>query len=197
LERIEARDYLTVLLFFIMLPRRRSFVQLGAREMRDCAARSMVMARAISFDVFRPLPFRARFSTSRPSSSLAILIRLLFELAARGHHVARSRWIDGCLYATWCRITADRRRGSAWILFRYIAVGNGSAHSDALPRDRLHRFSSAFLLAFLLVARIASFTSSSPPRQRCSGSDRALPLVIFRRWRFSYSGQLAFRWRWG
>jgi hypothetical protein len=181
------RDYLTVLLFFIIAPAATiPLFRIGARENARLRAavegdgeRNLVSALFVTPFFLAPFLYLTTFKPAWP-----ILIPLAFsQLLPRAVITwQRSRWIR----RLFVRDMAPHHalivvEALAWILFRYIAVGKRIAHIPTLFLEIafIAFFIALFWLAFLLVARIAAFTSeltTEAALQRIGIA--ALPLVI-------------------
>jgi hypothetical protein len=181
------RDYLTVLLFFIIAPAATiPLFRIGARENERLRAavegdgeRNLVSALFVTPFFLAPFLYLTTFKPAWP-----ILIPLAFsQLLPRAVITwQRSRWIRRLFVRD---MTPHHAlivvEALAWILFRYIAVGKRIAHIPTLFLEIafIAFFIALFWLAFLLVARIAAFTSeltTEAALQRIGIA--ALPLVI-------------------
>jgi hypothetical protein len=181
------RDYLTVLLFFIVAPAATiPLYRLGAREnarLRAAVAgdgtRNLVSTLFVTPFFLAPFLYLTTFKPAWP-----IVIPLAFsQLLPRAVVIwQRTLWIRR-LFA---RDMAPHHalivvEAMAWILFRYIAAGKRIAHIPTLFLEIafIAFFMALFWLAFLLIARIAAFTidiTTEAALQRIGIA--ALPLVI-------------------
>ncbi len=181
------RDYLTVLLFFIIAPAATiPLYRLGAREnLRLRAAvsgesvRNLVSALFIAPFFLAPFLYLTTFKPAWP-----ILIPLAFsQLLPRAVIMwQRTLWIR----KLFVREMAPHHalivvEALSWILFRYIAVGKRIAHIPTLFLEIafIAFFIALFWLAFLLIARVAAFAfdlTTEEALQRIGIA--ALPLVI-------------------
>jgi hypothetical protein len=181
------RDYLTVLLFFIIAPAATiPLYRLGAREnLRLRAAvsgdgvRNLVSVLFVAPFFLAPFLYLTTFKPAWP-----ILIPLAFSMLLPRAVIT---W-QGTL---WIRKLFVREMAPhhalivvealSWILFRYIAVGKRIAHIPTLFLEIafVAFFIALFWLAFLLIARIAAFTSDLTTEEALQRIGiAALPLVI-------------------
>ena len=181
------RDYLTVLLFFVIAPTATiPLYRLGAREnarlrarIEGDGARNLVSALFVTPFFLAPFLYLTTFKPAWP-----ILIPLAFSQLLPRAVIAwqRTLWIRRLFtreMAPYHALIAVE--ALAWILFRYIAVGRRIAHIPTLFLEIafIAFFIALFWLAFLLVARVAAFTSdltTESALQRIGIA--ALPLVI-------------------
>ena len=181
------RDYLTVLLFFIITPAATiPLYRLGAREnLRLRAAvsgdgvRNLVSVLFVAPFFLAPFLYLTTFKPAWP-----ILIPLAFSMLL-------PRAVITWQQTLWIRRLFVREMAPhhalivvealSWILFRYIAVGKRIAHIPTLFLEIafIAFFIALFWLAFLLIARIAAFTSDLTTEEALQRIGiAALPLVI-------------------
>jgi hypothetical protein len=181
------RDYLTALLFFLITPATTiPLFRLGARE-------NDRLRKAVDGDGVRNLVsllfvapfFLAPFlylTTFKPAWPVLIPIAISQLLPRAVITWQRRMWVRRLFVAEMEPFHAlIAVEALAWILFRYIAVGKRIAHIPTLFLEIafIGFFIALFWLAFLLVARIASFTfdlTTEAALQRIAIA--ALPLVI-------------------
>ncbi|HXH94079.1 MAG TPA: hypothetical protein VNN25_21060 [Thermoanaerobaculia bacterium] len=181
------RDYLTVLLFFIIVPVATiPLYRLGAREnLRLRAAvsgdgvRNLVSVLFVAPFFLAPFLYLTTFKPAWP-----ILIPLAFSMLL-------PRAVITWQQTLWIRRLFVREMAPhhaliivealSWILFRYIAVGKRIAHIPTLFLEIafIAFFIALFWLAFLLIARIVAFTSDFTTEEALQRIGiAALPLVI-------------------
>jgi hypothetical protein len=181
------RDYLTVLLFFIIAPAATiPLYRLGARENARLRAevtgdgvRNLVSALFVTPFFLAPFLYLTTFKPAWP-----ILIPLAFsQLLPRAVIFwQRTLWIR----RLFVRDMAPHHalivvEALAWILFRYIAVGKRIAHIPTLFLEIafIFFFIALFWLVFLLIARIAAFATKLTTEEAMQRIGiAALPLVI-------------------
>lgn len=181
------RDYLTALLFFIVAPAATiPLYRLGLREnerFRSAVAgdgmRNLVSILFIAPFFLAPFLYLTTFKPAWPVLIPVAISQLLPRAVITWQ---RRRWVR----RLFVREMAPHHaliavEALAWILFRYIAVGKRIAHIPTLFLEIafIAFFIALFWLAFLLVARIAAFTSdltTDAALQRVAIA--ALPLVI-------------------
>jgi hypothetical protein len=181
------RDYLTALLFFFITPAATiPLFRLGLREnvrLRNAVTgegiRNLVSLLFVSPFFLAPFLYLTTFKPAWP-----VLIPLaISQLLPRAVITWQRRmWVRRLFVAEMEPFHAlIAVEALAWILFRYIAVGKRIAHIPTLFLEIafIAFFIALFWLAFLLVARIAAFTSdltTEAALQRIAIA--ALPLVI-------------------
>lgn len=181
------RDYLTVLLFFIIAPAATiPLYRLGAREnqrLRSAATgdgvRNLVSILFVAPFFLAPFLYLTTFKPAWPVLIPVAISQFLPRVVILWQ---RSRWIRSLFVAEMEPFHAlIAVEAFAWILFRYIAVGKRIAHIPTLFLELafIAFFIALFWLAFLLIARIAAFTfdlTTETALQRIAIA--ALPLTI-------------------
>ncbi|HEV7428990.1 MAG TPA: hypothetical protein VGQ46_21765 [Thermoanaerobaculia bacterium] len=181
------RDYLTVLLFFLITPAAAiPLFRVGVREndrFRNAVTGDGVR-NAVSLLFVTPF-FLAPFlylTTFKPAWPVLIPVAISQLLPRAVITFQRRLWVRRLFVAEMEPFHGlIAVEALAWILFRYIAVGKRIAHIPTLFLEIafIGFFIALFWLAFLLVARIAAFTSdltTEAALQRIAIA--ALPLVI-------------------
>jgi hypothetical protein len=181
------RDYLTALLFFIVAPAATiPLYRLGAYEngrLRAAVAgdgtRNLVSILFLAPFFLAPFLYLTTFKPAWP----VIIPVAVSQLLPRAVIIwQRTRWVRQLFVRTMEPYHAlIAVEALAWILFRYIAVGKRIAHIPTLFLEIafIGFFIALFWLAFLLVARIATFTfdlTTEAALQRIAIA--GLPLVI-------------------
>src|SRR3954462_1566797 len=181
------RDYLTVLLFFLITPAATiPLFRLGAREnerLRNAVdgdgIRNLVSLLFVTPFFLAPFLYLTTFKPAWPVLIPVAISQLLPRAVIAWQ---RRMWVRRLFVAEMEPFHAlIAVEALAWILFRYIAVGKRIAHIPTLFLELafIAFFIALFWLAFLLVARIAAFTSDltvEAALQRIAVA--ALPLVI-------------------
>jgi hypothetical protein len=181
------RDYLTVLLFFIIAPAATiPLYRLGVRENARLRAavdgegiRNLVSLLFVTPFFLAPFLYLTTFKPAWP----VLIPMAISQLLPRAVIVWQRRlWIRQFFVRDMEPFHAlIAVEALAWILFRYIAVGKRIAHIPTLFLEIafIAFFIALFWLAFLLVARIAAFTfdvTTEAALQRIAIA--ALPFVI-------------------
>ena len=181
------RDYLTVLLFFLIAPAATiPLYRIGAQENERlrAAVAGEGMRNLVSILFLAPF-FLAPFlylTTFKPAWPVIIPIAVSQLLPRAVITWQRSRWVRQLFTRTMEPFHAlIAVEALAWILFRYIAAGKRIAHIPTLFLEIafVGFFIALLWLAFLLVARIAAFTfdlTTEEALQRIAVA--GLPLVI-------------------
>jgi hypothetical protein len=181
------RDYLTVLLFFLVAPAATiPLYRLGAREnarlrsaLTGDGVRNLVSILFVAPFFLAPFLYLTTFKPAWPVLIPVAISQLLPRVVIRWQ---RSRWIRRLFVPEMEPFHAlIAVEGLAWILFRYIAVGKRIAHIPTLFLEIafIAFFIALFWLAFLLIARIGAFTfdlTTEAALQRVAIA--ALPLAI-------------------
>ncbi|MEA2338292.1 MAG: hypothetical protein QOE82_2299, partial [Thermoanaerobaculia bacterium] len=181
------RDYLTVLLFFLITPAATiPLFRIGARENERLrksvdgdGIRNLVSLLFVAPFFLAPFLYLTTFKPAWPVLIPVAISQLLPHAVITWQ---RRMWVRRLfvkeMEAFHALIAVE---ALAWILFRYIAVGKRIAHIPTLFLELafIAFFIALFWLAFLLVARIAAFTfdlTTEAALQRIAIA--ALPLAI-------------------
>jgi hypothetical protein len=181
------RDYLTVLLFFLITPAATiPLFRIGGRENERLrksvdgdGIRNLVSLLFVAPFFLAPFLYLTTFKPAWPVLIPVAISQLLPHAVITWQ---RRMWVRRLfvkeMEAFHALIAVE---ALAWILFRYIAVGKRIAHIPTLFLELafIAFFIALFWLAFLLVARIAAFTfdlTTEAALQRIAVA--ALPLVI-------------------
>ena len=181
------RDYLTVLLFFLVAPAATiPLYRLGAREnerllsaVTGDGVRNLVSILFVAPFFLAPFLYLTTFKPAWPVLIPVAISQLLPRVVITWQ---RSRWIRRLFVPEMEPFHAlIAVEALAWILFRYIAVGKRIAHIPTLFLEIafIGFFIALCWLAFLLIARIAAFTfdlTTEAALQRIAIA--ALPLAI-------------------
>ena len=181
------RDYLTVLLFFLIAPAATiPLFRLGLREndrLRNAVdgdgVRNLVSLLFVTPFFLAPFLYLTTFKPAWPVLIPVAISQLLPRAVITWQ---RRMWVRRLFVAEMEPFHAlIAVEALAWILFRYIAVGKRIAHIPTLFLELafIAFFIALFWLAFLLVARIAAFTSDLTTEEALQRiAIAALPLVI-------------------
>ncbi len=181
------RDYLTVFLFFLIAPMATiPLYRLGVREnarlraaVADDGLRNLVSILFVTPFFLAPFLYLTTFKPAWPVLIPIAISQLLPRAVITWQN---RRWIRDLFTREMEPFHAlIAVEALAWILFRYIAVGKRIAHIPTLFLEIafIGFFIALFWLAFLLVARIAAFTTdltTEAALQRVAIA--GLPLVI-------------------
>ncbi|HEY8183592.1 MAG TPA: hypothetical protein VII32_15215, partial [Thermoanaerobaculia bacterium] len=172
------RDYVAALMFFVVVPPATIlFYRLGNRQLESFRGVGAFLFVAPFF--LAPFLYLTTFKWGWP-----ILIPLAASQAGPRVLIAyqRTRWLREFLRREmWPYHSAVIFEALSWVMFRYIAVGKRIAHIPTLFLEIVFVmfFIALFWCAFVLIARIATFTLGRDTEivfQRLAGA--GLPLVI-------------------
>ena len=172
------RDYIAALLFFIVVPPATIvFYRAGLRQLESFRGVGAFLFVAPFF--LAPFLYLTTFKWGWP-----VLIPLVASQVGPRVLIAyqRTRWLRVLLRPEMWRFhAAVIFEALAWVMFRYIAVGRRIAHIPTLFLEIIFVsfFVALFWCAFLLIARIATFTIGRDTEivfQRLAAA--GLPLVI-------------------
>jgi hypothetical protein len=172
------RDYIAALMFFVVVPPATIlFYRLGSRQLENFRGVGAFLFVAPFF--LAPFLYLTTFKWGWP-----ILIPLAASQAGPRVLIAyqRTRWLREFLRRDmWPYHAAVIFEALSWVMFRYIAVGRRIAHIPTLFLEIVFVmfFIALFWCAFVLIARIATFTLGRDTEivfQRLAGA--GLPLVI-------------------
>jgi hypothetical protein len=189
IERIsKARDYVTALLFFVIVPPVTiALYRIGARQnetLRRQAGSSEGTRNLVSLLFVIPYFLAPFFYLTTFKWGWPLVLPLLLSLVAPRVVIFQrnTRWFrelfayDLVPFHTLILVEA-----LAWILFRYIGTGKRIAHIPTLFLEIVFVgfFLAAFWCAFLLIARLAAFTiDMAASRALQSIAIAGLPLVV-------------------